>query len=66
MADNVKVVKAKANGQPASLVGFTKAIYSITEAGEVGERLDNTLENMQSQIDEIAGGGGGGEKAHTK
>lgn len=50
MADNVKVVKAKANGQPASLVGFTKAIYSVTEAGEVGERLDNTLANMQSQI----------------
>ena len=50
MADNVKVVKAKANGQPASLVGFTKAIYSVTETGEVGERLDNTLANMQSQI----------------
>lgn len=50
MADNVKVVKAKANGQPASLVGFTKTIYSVTEAGEVGERLDNTLANMQSQI----------------
>lgn len=53
MAEQSVPVQAYANGKPASLSTFTKSVYSLTSENEVGERLDNTLASLQSQIDAI-------------
>ena len=50
MAEETKLVKIYADGTPASISTFTKSIYSLTPENEVGERLDNTLDNMQSDL----------------
>lgn len=53
MAEETKLVKIYADGTPASISTFTKSIYSLTPENEVGERLDNTLNNIQSDLDNI-------------
>lgn len=53
MAEQAIPVQAYANGKPAALSTFTKAIYSLTPENEVGERLDNTLASLQEQINAI-------------
>lgn len=50
MAEETKLVKIYADGTPASISTFTKSIYSLTPENEVGERLDNTLNNIQSDL----------------
>ena len=50
MAEETKLVKIYADGTPASISTFTKSVYSLTPENEVGERLDNTLDNMQSDL----------------
>lgn len=42
--------QAYIDGTPASISTFTKSIYSLTSENEVGERLDNILDNIQSDL----------------